>query len=414
MIKNFDQLYYYDSYQKEFEAKIEEIRRNDSGIELRFDQTVFYPEGGGQPGDRGEITLLAEGISLAVVDTVEDEGSIWHRIGPDSDDTATGKSNSLAGKRIQGRIDWHRRYDFMQQHSAEHIFSGLVNSHFGYDNVGFHLNEYFMTIDFNGELSDEDLRQMENLSNVAIRKCIPFQTEVLSNEEAVRRTYRSKLEVKDQIRLITVPGYDCCACCGTQVRNSGEIGQLKVIDAVSYKRGMRLHLLAGERAQQDYLLKHDVLRNLGKALSAPLDGIEAALRQRELATDKLKAENRRLKEKLLDAATKGWDHTLPDKAFIYVSEVYTDSMKELTKKISGLKRELIFLYASIDDQTLRYSILASEASVADDLLSELKERFDAKGGGRNGLLSGQIRMESDDFKKLEAWLADKNFPMIEL
>ena len=229
-------LYDLDAYETEFDATViscEELVDN-AGIHyaLILDQTLFFPMEGGQTPDRGSI----EGIEVTDVRT--DDGLIRHYIG----------ERIKEGSSVHGRIDFKHRFYNMQQHSGEHIFSGLVHTRFGADNVGFHLSDNSVTMDFNKALTAEDIRLTEDLVNEAIVKNIEIRAEY-PDEETLRNTeYRSKKEIDGPVRLVTIPGYDICACCAPHVRRTGEIGLLKVMDIAAFRGGVRVSILCGFRA----------------------------------------------------------------------------------------------------------------------------------------------------------------------
>ena len=213
-----EKLFYQDSHLTEFEAKVlscepvnPDILPGHSGeYAAELDRTAFFPEGGGQYADTGVLG------GVRVTDVQEKDGRILHLLeGPLEPGTC-----------VSGRIDWEERFMKMQQHSGEHIVSGLVHSAFGYNNVGFHLGSEDCTMDFDGELSKEQLVHIEQEANRAVWKNLKIQALYPSAEELARMEYRSKIEIEGQVRIIVVPGYDVCACCAPHVSYTGEIGQI--------------------------------------------------------------------------------------------------------------------------------------------------------------------------------------------
>ena len=244
-IRLFDQ----DSYIREFEAVVTSCVRGKDHFLVCLDQTAFYPEGGGQPGDTGMLMIPEEnkdsgGKVIRVLDTHEKDGEICHWTDMPVE----------PGTRICGRIDWDRRFMLMQNHSGEHIVSGLIHSTFGYENVGFHMGSDFLTIDLSGELTMEDLADIQRRANEIVWQDIRTQIRFYESSAAIPFDYRSKKELSGQVRIVTFPGADICACCGTHVSSTGQIGLIKLISCVKFRSGVRIEMLCGGRAM-DYLEK---------------------------------------------------------------------------------------------------------------------------------------------------------------
>ena len=400
MLSDFNQLFYEDSYKQTFDAKVQDHKTIDGKPWIKLDQTLFYPEGGGQPGDTGTLTVSDK--TVLVLDTQVEDNVIWHQV-ETLEDLPIDRS-------IRGAIDWERRYDFMQQHSAEHIYSGLVNKHFGYDNVGFHLNERFMTIDFSGPLSQAEVMEMETLANLAITKNLPFEITYHTPKEAKEITYRSKLDLTDTIRLVTVPGVDRCACCGTQVRNTGEIGLLKVTNVMNYKGGVRLELLAGMRAIIDYQKKHNDLKDMGAQLSSPTDEVLEYVKALIKDRDDLQAETTKLSRRLVDVISDAWPEQFQTKSAITITDLSADSYKDLAKTFSTKTDALSILLGLMPDESIRFSISGTKEDEVKDLLENLKTTFAAKGGGRGTFISGQIAKDIS-IDAVKEYLRDLDFKL---
>lgn len=235
MQSDMNELFYKDEYMKEFDAMVVDCRQMKKGFAVVLDQTAFYPEGGGQPADHGTLG------EARVTDVQRKDGYIYHY---------TDKMLSK-GSRVHGVIDWERRFDHMQNHSGEHMISGLVHSAFGYDNVGFHMGETVL-IDFNGPMTWEQALDMEKKVNEVIwqdKETVVFYP---SPEELAKLDYRSKKELTGTVRIVEFPGADRCACCGTHVARAGEIGLVKVLSLMNHRGGVRMEILCGRRAM-DYV-----------------------------------------------------------------------------------------------------------------------------------------------------------------
>ena len=230
------------------------------GGKLALDGTVFYPEGGGQPADHGTLTL-PDGARLTVTDVHEQGGVIWHRVDALPDTAAPGTA-------VTGRIDWAWRFDKMQQHTGEHILSGILHQMFGAENVGFHIGSDTVRMDTSVPISAEGLREAELAANRIVWQNVPVLITYPTREELARMTYRSKKEIEGQVRIVTIPGADVCACCGTHTAATGAVGQIKILAAENYKGGVRLSIVCGERA----LLAAQAMRqrqaDIGALLSA--------------------------------------------------------------------------------------------------------------------------------------------------
>lgn len=250
-----------DAYRREADAVILAAEPDGrGGGKLALNSTVFYPEGGGQPADHGTLTL-PDGARLTVTDVHEQGGVIWHRVNALPDTAAPGTA-------VTGRIDWAWRFDKMQQHTGEHILSGILHQMFGAENVGFHIGSDAVRMDTSVPISAEGLREAELAANRIVWQNVPVLITYPTREELARMTYRSKKEIEGQVRIVTIPGADVCACCGTHTAATGAVGQIKILAAENYKGGVRLSIVCGERA----LLAAQAMRqrqaDIGALLSA--------------------------------------------------------------------------------------------------------------------------------------------------
>ena len=250
-----------DAYRREADAVILAAEPDGrGGGKLALDGTVFYPEGGGQPADHGTLTL-PDGARLTVTDVHEQGGVIWHRVDALPDTAAPGTA-------VTGRIDWAWRFDKMQQHTGEHILSGILHQMFRAENVGFHIGSDAVRMDTSVPISAEGLREAELAANRMVWQNVPVLITYPTREELARMTYRSKKEIEGQVRIVTIPGADVCACCGTHTAATGAVGQIKILAAENYKGGVRLSIVCGERA----LLAAQAMRqrqaDIGALLSA--------------------------------------------------------------------------------------------------------------------------------------------------
>ena len=217
-----EKLYYEDVEQLTFTARVLSCEARGDHFEAVLDRTAFFPEGGGQPADQGTLG------NVRVLDVHEKHGEVVHLT----------DAELIPGELVTGQVDGIRRRDMMQQHSGEHIFSGLVHRLFGYDNVGFHMGSEAVTMDFNGPISEEDADRIETLANEVIWSDVPVRVYTPSPADLEMLVYRSKKKLEGEVRIVEIPGVDMCACCGTHVQRTGSIGLLKVLGVQKYKKGV--------------------------------------------------------------------------------------------------------------------------------------------------------------------------------
>lgn len=270
-IVKMEKLYYQLPYVKQFEAKVLSCEKGKKGFEVILDRTGFYPEGGGQPSDTG---MLGEARVLEVHEKGEEIIHYTDR-------------EMQTGQTVAGTIDWEGRFSNMQQHSGEHIVSGLIHGRYGYDNVGFHMGHEEMTIDLNGSLTWTQLMEIEKEANEVVYSNQYIAVTYPTEEELAELDYRSKKELTGQVRIVEIPGSDCCACCGTHVERTGEIGAIKFLSMIHYKGGVRISMICGAKAMEDYDRKTDQAIAISNLLSAKPDRLaEAVERLKNEAAEK--------------------------------------------------------------------------------------------------------------------------------
>lgn len=389
------ELYYTYPYQTDFEADIISIDTSDSEkntYKVILNQTLFFPEAGGQSCDKGEIIF---GDITTVVENVriDKEGTITHYIHSSSPlDTKT-----LVDTGIRGRIDWEHRFSNMQQHSGEHIFSGIVHERYGYDNVGFHLSDNSVTMDYNGYLSPDDVAEIEALVNKVIAGNVGIDCSFPRDNELESMAYRCKGELTGDVRIVEIKGVDICACCCPHVVRTGEIGLLKVISSIKYKGGTRLSILCGFRALKYFSsLQADMneLRTLlSSELSEVVNNVAAIKNERDELKIKLREAN---KAKLISEI----DH-LSDSAgaLIFTDEVDAKSQREALNYL--IERRDNYCGILVGDDKKGYSYLIGSNSLDSTLIgAKLKESFGAKGGGKKEMIQGFVEAKACDIKAL--------------
>lgn len=283
-------LYYENSHLKTFEAVVTGCTQGADGWDITIDATAFYPEGGGQPCDTGTLG------DCRVLSVREDGDEIFH----------TCDAPLAVGSRVTGTIDWRRRFDLMQQHSGEHMVSGVIHALYGYHNVGFHIGSDVVTIDFDGPLPAGALQTIEDRVNAAIWENTPVRCFYPSRQELETLPYRRKKDLPWPVRLVEFPGIDLCACCGTQVQQTGEVGLVKLFSCVKFHEGVRIEMACGKRAMDILNTAYDQNKQVSQMFSAKMQETSLAAKR---ISDTLSAEKFRsaeLEKRLFSTIAQGY------------------------------------------------------------------------------------------------------------
>ena len=389
------ELYYSHPYKTDFEADIISIDACDTKentYKVILNQTLFFPEAGGQSCDKGEILI---GDISATVESVQidKDGIISHYIYSSSPLNIT----NLVNTKIKGKIDWNHRFSNMQQHSGEHIFSGIVHEKYGYDNVGFHLSDNSVTMDYNGYLTPDEAYEIEALVNKVIADNVDVICSFPRDTELENIDYRCKGELSGNVRIVEIKGVDICACCCPHVAKTGEIGLLKVISSIKYKGGTRLSILCGFRALKYFSsLQADMneLRTLlSSELSEVVNNVAAIKNERDELKIKLREAN---KAKLIIEIDHLSDST---GALIFTDEVDAKSQREALNYL--IERRDNYCGILVGDDKKGYSYLIGSNSLDSTLIgAKLKESFGAKGGGKKEMIQGFVEAKACDIKAL--------------
>lgn len=382
-----EKLYDKDAYTTEFAAEILQVEEDKKGLYLILDKTLFFPEEGGQNSDKGILSVEGTEYKVTYVGLEKRNGVevICHYV-----DMASAADAALcAGAKVQGKLDWIDRYDKMQNHTGEHILSGIIHSEFGFDNVGFHLNDDIFTMDFNGVITKEQLEFLEEKANLVVMENVPVFGEYVPDEKLKDLDYRSKIEIEGAVRIVTIEGYDKCACCAPHVKYTGEVGVIKIIKAENWKGGTRLTVLCGNRAYKDYAKKHEILQNLSRSFSTSEDkvadvveGLKANVTELEFKLVNLECQM--ATEKLLQNSVYFFD-TLSPKA---LTKAMDDAMKQEPSK-------LFMAFVGNDENGYRYMIGSLEQNV-EEVGKMLREKLGAKGGGRGTMVQGMVSAKKDE------------------
>lgn len=379
-------LFYEDSHMTEFTARVEMCRKKGEYFEVVLDRTAFFPEGGGQYADTGCLG------DVRVLDVQEKNGMIYHVTDGMLDE----------GCKVTGNIDWDMRFMKMQQHTGEHIVSGLVHSRFGYNNVGFHLGSEDCTMDFNGEISKEELWEIERLANEAAVKNLEVLVSYPSGTELDSLEYRSKIEIEGQVRIVTIPGYDVCACCAPHVKKTGEIGMIKLTNVQRYKGGVRITMLCGFRALGDYGKKEEHVKNISVLLCAKEEEVSDAAKRLKEENAQLKVKLAEMQKKLLEYKAK---EVPKEEAFVclFEEDLDGDSPRLLMNQVLVQDKTGCAVFWKTGESDFRY-VIGSKTIDVRPLAKELNKRFEGRGGGKPEMVQGSLQGQEDEIR---TWMQKK-------
>ena len=376
------ELFYRDPYIRSFSATVVSCIEHKGAWLTVLDDTAFYPEGGGQEADHGTIN------GIEVFDVHRKDGKIVHYM----------KEPVEAGMDVECRIDWDRRFDHMQNHTGEHIVSGLIHKEFGYDNVGFHMGKEIIQIDFNGPLTWDDLMGIELKANQIVMNDVPLHIWCPDKEELDQIDFRSKKELNGTVRLVEVAEADLCACCGTHVASTGEIGLIKILSVAKYKNGVRVEMVSGNRALN---LMRKVYNN-NRAISASLS---AEMLKTAEAVEKTKQESQRkdqligsLQSQLLEYRLASFE---TDQDFLLDEEENMDrvAMIHMAGRMLDEKRAEVAAVLSKQMDGYAYFICSKTVNLA-ALSKQLNTQLNGRGGGRPDNIQGFFQSDIQTIREV--------------
>lgn len=383
MVKLYDK----DSYIFEFTGKVISCQEENGEYKILLDQTAFFPTAGGQECDTG----ILDGNPVIHVEIENNE--VFHYI----------KTPVREGTTVTGIIDKEIRLRKMQHHSAEHIVSGLVHNVLGLENVGFHLGNEEVTMDYNGIIEEAELIKIEQLANKAVRDNLKIDC-VYPDENTLKAlNYRSKLELTENVRIVTIPGIDVCACCAPHVKYTGEIGIIKIKDMIHYKGGVRVHMICAEDALSDYQIKHKNVSGISNLLSArQYDVAESVERiMAELSAAKQKCT---MLEKLLIAEKSANIKETCGNICIFEKDISVDSLRNLVN-IVKTKCGGVCVGCLGDDKSGYTYIVGSNGFELSKVCKEINTALSGRGGGRGDMVSGKFMSTKEEiqnyFKELK-------------
>ena len=373
-----EKLYYLDSHMREFTAAVLSCQPGKHGYDVILDRTAFYPEGGGQPGDRGVLG------GVTVTDTHEKGGDIVHYCAAPLE----------VGSTVTGTIDWNWRFDQMQHHSGEHILSGLICAAYGYDNVGFHMGHDAVTIDFSGMIPEADLAELERKTNEVIWRNDEVRILWPDAEQLAQLPYRSKKALTGEVRIVEFPGADLCACCGTPVRRTGEIGLVKILSCVKFHDGVRMEILAGRRALEYLTKTFEQNRQISALLSAkPMETAAAAAKTLQDLNDS-KYQLGQLEDKLFRQQAARYENA--GDVLLFEENLKPDSLRRLTDAVLKVCGGRAAVFSRTADG-FQYA-MGVETGDLRAFTKDMNARLNGRGGGKPGFVQGSVKATLEEIK----------------
>ena len=376
-------LYYEDPFLQGFTAAVTSCEEGKGGYLVTLDRTAVYPEGGGQPYDTG---VLGEAKVLEVHDK---NGVITHLC-----------NKPLAvGASVEGKIDWARRFDHMQQHSGEHICSGLICERFRCDNVGFHMGTDIVTIDFNADISWEELMEIEEAANRYICEDHEIDIQFYRGAELDKVEYRSKKALEGDVRIVSFPGADCCACCGTHVLRAGQVGLVKFLSVQKFREGVRIELLCGDRARRYLSACWEQSLHIGQALSVKPVASAAAVERLQSELGALKLRCAKLEESAF--AQTAAQYAGRGDVLLFEEEMSGDSLRKLCDAVANACGGRCAVFAGTDG-AYKYAIGHAGGELR-DFTKKMNAALSGRGGGKPNFVQGSVGC---DRAAIEAFFAE--------
>lgn len=372
-------LYYEDVYKKEFEATVLECREAKKGHQVLLDESAFYPEGGGQPSDFGTLG------EARVSEVHEKDGELLHYTDRPLE----------AGQTVTGRIDWEHRFDLMQQHSGEHMVSGLIHEKYGYDNVGFHMGSDVITIDFNGLLTEEQMAEIEQRVNEKIWENRAVEITYPTPLELEDLPYRSKKELTGKVRIVSFPGVDLCACCGTHVTHTGEIGMVKLLSVVKFRDGVRMEMLCGKRVLNYLNMVSEQNHKVSVQLSAKAEKTAEAVARMQEENFRLKGAVLRYEEEMNAVEAGKWENA--GNVLLFKEGMEADSLRKLTDAVMNTCNGRCAVFSRNADGSYKYAIGEREGDLC-SFTKEMNAALNGRGGGKPFFVQGSVQASEKEIR----------------
>lgn len=373
-----EKLYYQDQYLKEFDAVVLSCKKTDDGkYNILLDKTAFFPEGGGQDADSG--TLNSKEIEYVF----EKDDNVYHVCSEPFNE----------GENVHGIIDFEKRFIIMQKHSGEHIFCGVSHSLYGVENVGFHIGSEFITVDFDKLLTPEQIKNSEKITNEIIWQNRKITSSFPTHEEAENIEFRSKKEITGQIRLVTIENCDVCACCGTHVNYTGEIGCLKITSISKKRAGSSITMQIGKAAFEDYSAKHDELAKLSNMLALkPLEIADGVQRLKDEIAN-LKYELQKVK---LDAFSEKIKDLSGNLEVVFEKELTPDEVRRMCDLLAE-KVKYAAVLSGTDEAGYKYT-LASRTEDVRQIAKDFNSTLNGRGGGKPEMVQGTVQESRENIE----------------
>ena len=369
-------LYFEDSYIRNFDATVVSCEASGDLFKVVLDKTAFFPEGGGQRPDTGLID------TANVTDVQEIDGVVYHY---------TDKPLSV-GFMCRCSIDWDTRFRRMQNHSGEHIVSGVVHSMYGYDNVGFHMDDDYVTVDFSGELTREQLDEIEDKANEAIYSNYKINCFFPAPSTLDEYDYRSKLELTENVRLVEIENIDLCACCAPHLRTTAEVGIIKILDFMRHRGGVRIVMKSGWDALRDYREKYKSVYTISGLLSAKQGEISSAVERIINENDNIRREFYQFRMSVAENAKSNLSFR-DDISYCIVNGFDADMMREVAN-FGADNSKACFVYSGSDTEGYSY-IICSHSLDLRKLGKLHNDTLNGRGGGRDTMIQGKCSADRD-------------------
>ena len=379
-------LFYEDGYLSRFTARVLSCEQGDNCWLVTLDATAFYPEGGGQAGDTGTLG------GVPVLDTQEQGEALVHFCAAPLE----------VGTQVEGIIDFDRRFDLMQQHTGEHMLSGLIHSRYGYHNKGYHVGADFVTVDFDGVIPDEDIPGLEDTLNAAIWQNIPVKCWIPTPEELPGVFYRTKRELPWPVRIVEVPGCDSCACCGIHVASTGGVGIIKILSTMGFRGGTRLEMVSGRRAWQKLNSAWDQNRQVSQCFSAKMDQTgDAARRMNETAAQQ-KFRIAQLQRQLFQAVAR--DYAGTGNVLHFAEDLEPVMIRELCDAIADTCGAVAAVFSGSDEAGYGCCLVTRQGDLR-ALGKAMNQVLNGRGGGKPNFHQGRVQATRTE---IEAFFAEYN------
>ena len=364
-------LYYEDSHLKTFTATVLSCGEGKKGFEIILDATAFYPEGGGQDGDTGILG------GVRVLDTKEREASVVHIC----------EAPLEVGAVVEGTIDWEARFVRMQQHSGEHIVSGILNRRYGCHNVGFHMSSDIITIDFDCVIPKEDLPSIEAEANAAVWADLPVTCWYPSEEELPNVPYRTKRALPWPVRIVEIPGVDSCACCGTHVQRTGEIGLIRLFSAVKFRNGTRMEMACGKIALEILNRAYEQNRLVSQAFSAKPEETGIAAQRMNETLESYKYRIAGLEKRIFASVAESYAGK--EKAVHFEEGLDNTAVRELADVLADKVAGFAAVFSGSDESGYAFCLVTRSGDLR-AFCREMTTALNGRGGGKPNFQQGRV------------------------